>query len=161
MITADTVAITTTTVAVGIEIKHVWRCGILSHRQIFSLFRRVTSGISGGCVLRRMNPLALCLFAGLTCGAVTPCGAAPDSAEPTKADCEAAVEQTRSMATALPADDLSRYFAERDLHQAMVEAGNGEFDECLEAAARATEEIKERRHTLQPGEKLKVLQSNE
>jgi hypothetical protein len=43
----------------------------------------------------------------------------------------------------------------------MVEAGNGEFDECLEAAARATDEIKERRHTLQPGEKLKVLQANE
>jgi hypothetical protein len=43
----------------------------------------------------------------------------------------------------------------------MVEAGNGEFDDCLEAAARATDEIKERRHVLQPGERLKVLQSNE
>ena len=42
-----------------------------------------------------------------------------------------------------------------------IEAGNGEFDDCLEMAARATDEIKERRHTLQPGEKLKVLQSNE
>jgi hypothetical protein len=111
--------------------------------------------------LRRINPLALCLLVGFACGAVTPCSAESESAEPTKEGCEAAVEQTRSLAAALPADDLSRYFAERDLHQAMVEAGNGEFDECLEAAARAAEEITERRHTLQPGEKLKVLQSNE
>jgi ATP:corrinoid adenosyltransferase len=82
-------------------------------------------------------------------------------AEPTKEGCEAAVEQTRALAAALPADDLSRYFAERDLHQAMVEAGNGEFDDCLELAARATDEIRERRHVLQPGERLNVLKSNE
>ena len=67
----------------------------------------------------------------------------------------------RAQAAALPADDLSRYFAERDLHQALVEAGNGEFDDCLDAAARATEEMRERRHTLQPGERLKVLQPDE
>ena len=64
-------------------------------------------------------------------------------------------------AEALPVDHLSRYFAERDLHQAMVEAGNGEFDDCLELAARATDEIRERRHVLQPGERLNVLKSNE
>jgi hypothetical protein len=114
--------------------------------------------IVGRMPLRRMNPLALCLLACLACGAVPPCDA---TTEPTKADCEAAVEQTRALAAALAADDLSRYFAERDLHQAMVEAGNGEFDDCLELAARATDEIKQRRHTLQPGERLKVLQSNE
>jgi hypothetical protein len=108
-----------------------------------------------------MNPLALCLFAGLACGAAAFCGVNPASAEPTKNDCDAAVGQARALAAALAADDLSRYFAERDLHQAMVEAGNGEFDDCLELAARATDEIKERRHTLQPGERLKVLQSNE
>jgi hypothetical protein len=100
----------------------------------------------------------LCLLVCVACGTVTPRRA---TAEPTKADCETAVEQTRALAAALAADDLSRYFAERDLHQAMVEAGNGEFDDCLELAAHATEEIKERRHTLQPGEKLKVLQPNE
>ena len=49
----------------------------------------------------------------------------------------------------------------RRYYQAMIEAGNGEFDDCLDMTARATDEIKERRHTLQPGEKLKVLQSNE
>lgn len=72
-----------------------------------------------------------------------------------------AVEQARTLTAELPADDLSRYFAERDLHQAMVEAGNGEFDDCLEATARATVEVRERRHTLQPGESLKVLQAHE
>jgi hypothetical protein len=108
-----------------------------------------------------MNRLNACLVVGLTCGAVTSCSANPVSAEPSKQGCEAAVEQTRALAAALPADDLSRYFAERDLHQAMVEAGNGEFDDCLELAARATDEIKERRHVLQPGERLNVLKSNE
>lgn len=71
------------------------------------------------------------------------------------------MEQARALAEALPADDLSRYFAERDLHQAMVEAGNDEFDDCLEMAERATEEVREHRHVLQPGETLKVLRSDE
>jgi hypothetical protein len=122
-------------------------------------FRRASSTERMG--LRRMNRLNACLLLGLICGAVTPCSANPTSLEPTREGCEAAVEQTRSLAAVLPADDLSRYFAERDLHQAMIEAGNGEFDDCLEMTARATEEIKERRHTLQPGEKLKVLQADE
>jgi hypothetical protein len=111
--------------------------------------------------LHRMNRFNACLLVGLACGAMTPCSANATAVEPTKEGCEAAVEQTRSLAAALPADDLSRYFAERDLHQAMIEAGNGEFDDCLEMTARATDEIKQRRHTLQPGEKLKVLQPDE
>jgi ATP:corrinoid adenosyltransferase len=81
--------------------------------------------------------------------------------EPTREACDAAVAQARVLAAALPAEDVSRYFAERDLQQALVEAGNGEFDDCLEAVARATDELRERRHTLQPGERLNVLQSNE
>ena len=103
------------------------------------------------------------LVIGLASGAATRCDANPDSpeAEPGKEECVAAVEQARSLAAALPSGDISRYFAERDLHQAMVEAGNGEFDDCLELAARATDEIKERRHVLQPGERLNVLKSNE
>jgi hypothetical protein len=108
-----------------------------------------------------MNALAVCLLACIACGAARPCSGQSGSAEQTREGCEAAVAQTRALAAALPADDLSRYFAERDLHQAMVEAGNGEFDDCLELAARATDEIKERRHVLQPGERLKVLKSNE
>jgi hypothetical protein len=81
--------------------------------------------------------------------------------EPTREACTAAVEQARSVAAALPADDASRYFAERDLHQALVEAGNGEFDECLDAVARATDELRERRHQLKPGERLNVLRPDE
>lgn len=71
------------------------------------------------------------------------------------------MEQARSLALALPPGDLTRYFAERHLHQAMIEAGNGEFDECLEWVARATDEVKERRHELQPGETLKILRAEE
>jgi hypothetical protein len=108
-----------------------------------------------------MNTLIVGLIASLAGGAVTPCSGDSVSVEPTSEGCEAAVEQTRALAAALPADDLSRYFAERDLHQATIEAGNGEFDDCLDMTARATDEIKQRRHTLQPGEKLKVLQSTE
>ena len=88
--------------------------------------------------------------------------AAPAFAEEvTKEACEAAVQETRAKAEALPADDVPRYFAERHLHQAMVEAGNREFDDCLEAAERAAEELRERYHALAPGERLNVLQAHE
>jgi hypothetical protein len=103
-------------------------------------------------------PLALCVIASL---AASPAHAEAESVEPTSENCVAAVEQARALATALPADDLSRYFAERHLLQAMAEAGNNEFDECLEYAERATIEVKERRHVLQPGETFKVLQPHE
>jgi hypothetical protein len=85
----------------------------------------------------------------------------PPQAEPTLAECESAVAQARDLAATLPADHLSRHFAERYLHQAMIEAGNGEFDECLEFAERAVVEVKELRHTLRPGETLKILRANE
>ncbi|QQO18063.1 hypothetical protein JJB99_12550 [Bradyrhizobium diazoefficiens] len=88
-------------------------------------------------------------------------GAAPASDEPTPDDCNAAVAEARALAAGLPPDHLSRYFAERHLHQALVEAGNGEFDECVDMAARASEEVRERRHELRPGEQLRVLKSNE
>jgi hypothetical protein len=117
--------------------------------------------VSGGYSLRRTNQLTVCLLAGLAWGAATSGRAAPASAEPTRENCEAAVEQAHALAAALPADDPSRYFAERDLHQAMVEAGNGEFDDCLEMAERATEEVREHRHVLRPGETLKVLRPDE
>jgi hypothetical protein len=93
---------------------------------------------------------------GLSCAGLSPC-----RAEPNRQDCDAAVAQARALAAALPADNLSRYFAERDLQQATVEAGNGEFDECLDMAARAAEEVKERRHELPRGETLKVLKPDE
>ncbi|MCK1389191.1 hypothetical protein IVB29_00380 [Bradyrhizobium sp. 1] len=81
--------------------------------------------------------------------------------EPTREDCNAAVAEARALAGALPADHLSRYFAERHLLQALAEAGNGEFDECLDMAARASDEVRERRHELRPGERLKVLGADE
>ena len=83
------------------------------------------------------------------------------SGEPTREQCEVAVQDARAEAGKLPADDPSRYFAERDLHQALIEAGNGEFDDCMEATARATVELRERRHTLAPGERLHVLRPDE
>jgi hypothetical protein len=108
-----------------------------------------------------LKPLTVCLLLGISLGMVALRSVVPASAEPGKQDCAAAVEQARTLAAALPADNLSRYFAERDLQQALVEAGNGEFDECLEMAARAAEEAKERRHELPPGETLKVLKPDE
>jgi len=111
-------------------------------------------------MLRRNDFLSICFLLGM-CGATTPGSAAPASAEPTREECEAAVAQAHAQAAVLPANDLSRYFAERDLHQALIEAGNGEFDDCLDATGRATDELRERRHQLQPGEHLKVLQPNE
>jgi len=73
----------------------------------------------------------------------------------------AAVAEARALAASRPAEDLSRYFAERHLQQAMMEAGNGEFDECLEWAARAGDEVRNPRHQLPPGETLKVLRPYE
>ena len=104
--------------------------------------------------LLRISLCALCLLVGA--GA-----AAPASDEPTWEDCKAAVGEARALAAQLPPDNLSRYFAERHLHQALAEAGNGEFDECVEMAARATEQVRERRHELPPGERLKVLRADE
>ncbi|WP_271580489.1 hypothetical protein [Bradyrhizobium sp. CCBAU 45389] len=101
------------------------------------------------------------VLAGLGCAAASPGAAVPASEEPTQDECNAAVAEARALAAALPPDHLSRYFAERHLHQALVEAGNGEFDECLDMAARASDEVRERRHELLPGEKLKVLGADE
>jgi hypothetical protein len=81
--------------------------------------------------------------------------------EPTQASCLTAVAAAREQAERLPAGDASRYFAERDLQQALTEAGNGEFDDCLEWAEQAMVEIKEHRHTLKPGETLNVRPAEE
>jgi hypothetical protein len=111
--------------------------------------------------LFRISVCALSLLsAGFGCALATS-GAVPASDEPTREDCNAAVAEARALAAGLPPDHLSRYFAERHLHQALVEAGNGEFDECVDMAARASDEVRERRHELQPGEQLRVLKPNE
>ncbi len=110
-----------------------------------------------------MNFIEVFLATGLVLG-VALADTAPafaDEAEPTKEECHAAVGEARALMATLPEGHLSREFAERHLHQAMTEAGNGEFDECLEMAARATVEVRERRHESLSGEKLKVLGPNE
>lgn len=76
--------------------------------------------------------------------------------EPTEADCKAAMDTTRALATALPPDDLSRYFAERYLLQSAAEAGNGEYDDCIYWAKRGEADVREHRHKLKPGETLNV-----
>ncbi|MBW7969607.1 hypothetical protein [Bradyrhizobium sp. BR 10289] len=111
--------------------------------------------------LFRITFCALSLLAGLGSVAAAPDVAVPASDEPTREQCDAAVAQARALAAALPVDHLSRYFAERHLHQAMAEAGNGELDECVDMAARASDEVRERRHELRPGETLKVLGPDE
>ena len=111
--------------------------------------------------LFRITFCTLGLLAGIGCAAAAPAAEVPVSEEPTREECNAAVAEARALATTLPADHLSRYFAERHLHQALVEAGNGEFDECLDMAARASDEVRERRHELRPGERLKVLAPDE
>ncbi|MDB5651176.1 MAG: hypothetical protein JWL62_2696 [Hyphomicrobiales bacterium] len=77
--------------------------------------------------------------------------------EPTYEMCVIAAERAKALAVTLPHDDISRYFAERNLQQAMTEAGNGEFDDCLGWAQQAALEVVEHRHQLQPGEKLDIL----
>ena len=88
-------------------------------------------------------------------------GAWAHDEEPTPESCDAAVAEARAQAAALPADDVSRYFAERDIQQALVEAGNGEFDDCLEKAERAMLEARDRPHSLKPGERLNILGAHE
>jgi hypothetical protein len=109
----------------------------------------------------RFLPLLALVACMVTVAAVSPAACEPDAAEPTREDCVASMDEARALAAALPAEDLSRYFAERHLQQAQTEAGSGEFDECVEYAERATVEIKERRHRLQPGETFKVLRPDE
>ena len=115
--------------------------------------------------LLRIAPPTLVLLISLF-GGSTPCHPNPEqsepkTAEPTREDCLAVVAQARALAEALPAEHLSRYFAERYLLQAMAESGNGEFDECLEYAGLAMDEVRELRHVLQPGETLRVLRPDE
>jgi hypothetical protein len=100
----------------------------------------------------------VCWLVGAAASISAAVAAPPDAHadEPTQASCLKAVAAARELAERLPAGDATRYFAERDLQQAMTEAGNGEFDDCLEWAAQAALEVKEHRHTLAPGESLKV-----
>jgi hypothetical protein len=122
----------------------------------------VAAFFAGVTVLRRIRRLGVCLVVGLGWGSVGGVGMAPSAAEEaTREACDAGIAAARGLAAALPNEDVSRYFAERHLQQAVVEGGNGEFDDCLEQVAQATDEVRERRHSLAPGERLKILQADE
>jgi hypothetical protein len=83
-------------------------------------------------------------------------GGAPEG-EPDKETCDAAVGRARTLAETLPNGNLSRYFAEREMQQALAEAGNREYDDCVEWAEKAAREITDPHHQLKPGESLTVL----
>jgi hypothetical protein len=79
-----------------------------------------------------------------------------EPAEPTLEDCTKALQDGRDRASKLSAKSLSRHFAERFLQSAEAEAGNGEYDGCLEYTEKAVDEIDNRWHWLAPGETFRV-----
>jgi hypothetical protein len=84
---------------------------------------------------------------------------AAQSGEPTLEECTKALHDGRDKASKLSAKSLSRYFAERFLQNAEAEAGNGEYDGCLEYVEKAIDEIDNRRHWLAPGETFRATTS--
>jgi len=76
--------------------------------------------------------------------------------EPTRESCTQSAEQARKLLETLPKGNLSRYFAERDLQQALAESGNGEYDDCIEWAEKASQEVLSPHHDLKPGEALSI-----
>ena len=68
--------------------------------------------------------------------------------------CRRTVAALRVRAAALPAEDLSRRFAERDLETALLELAAGDGEDCEMAAARAEHTIRTRPYVLRPGEVL-------
>ncbi|MEJ0047453.1 MAG: hypothetical protein WDN04_16075 [Rhodospirillales bacterium] len=67
---------------------------------------------------------------------------------PTKENCRAAIAHARVLANQLAVGSMSRRFADSDLVQAGAEGGNGEFDDCLEYAAKAEDEVRHPHHGL-------------
>lgn len=78
---------------------------------------------------------------------------------PGPARCKVALAIARAKAAKLPERHISRFFAERLLIGAEMEAGNLEYDECVEGAKKAMLEISEHRHALAPGERLRMTTS--
>jgi hypothetical protein len=94
-----------------------------------------------------------------TAGFATAAHALAEDSEPSLEACTKAVAEAGEMASRLSPKSLSRYFAERFLLSAKAEAGNGEFDECLDYAAQAVEEVEHRRHWLARGETFRASTS--
>ena len=81
--------------------------------------------------------------------------AGPAFADEDAETCRKTVAELRVRAAALPADDLSRRFAERDLDSALLELAAGDGEDCEMAAARAEHAIENRPYVLRAGEVLK------
>jgi len=82
-----------------------------------------------------------------------------EAEEPTLADCTRALEEGWGRTKQLPSRSLSRYFAERFMQSAETEAGNGEYDDCVEYSEKAVDEVENRWHRLAPGESFRVTTS--
>ena len=94
---------------------------------------------------RRVVPAAILLLLA---------AAGPALADEDTEACRGAVAKLRVRAAALPPDDLSRRFAERDLDTALLELAAGDDEDCELAAARAAHAIEARPYLLRPGEVL-------
>ncbi len=70
--------------------------------------------------------------------------------------CISAIAETRVLAAAMPADDLSRRFAEHELDTARIEMDSGEVDDCPDFIERARHIIATRPYVLRPGEALGI-----
>jgi len=107
-------------------------------------------------MIRTVLPLALIGVVLLSGGSTR---AEQAAEEPTMADCTKALEEGWSKTKQLSSKSLSRYFAERFLQSAEAEAGNGEYDGCVEYAEKAEDEVENRWHWLAPGETFRVTTS--
>lgn len=101
----------------------------------------------------RIHALVLAISFGML---VTGVAAGAEEAEPSREDCTKALQRGHELASRLSPKSLSRYFALRYLQSAEAEAGNGEFDECVEFATKAVDEIENRSHWLAPGETFRA-----
>ena len=112
----------------------------------YSALRKVS-----GCVRSKQNACLRLLV--LPFGAVVIMAAAPNQAAPSRADCDAALRAARIAVNTLPSGSPSRRFAEFDLVQAKAEENNTEFDDCVDYAAKATDEARHPHHQLSPSTK--------
>jgi hypothetical protein len=111
-----------------------------------------------GCKTRSLFAFAMLSLALLSSSQVM-AEAVAEPREPGLQECTKALQDGWDKARTLSAKSLSRHFAERFLQSAEAEAGNGEYDECLEYAEKASDEIDNRRHWLAPGETFRVTTS--
>ncbi len=98
---------------------------------------------------------ATVLIAALLAAPLGSARAEADIAADTAADaCRVTVADLRVRAAFLPANDLSRYVAERELESALRELIAGDVDDCEGMAEHAAQVIETRPYVLRPGEVL-------